>query len=200
MSRQVFAANEEPSYSKLNAVSDQTVIVCTSGTRPSSPPEGMHIFETNTDLFARYNGTSWIYYPLGFLDSIGGSTGTGTSGPPYGIGGTATTVNGSEFTNIGLYSGHKYLYEGNLSVKCDADDTIFKLDVYVEGSALTGETRYIHCDITDRVYEIAFRTVYTALSTADHDFLLKLERFAGTGNAAVLSGKDITLRHMGNVI
>lgn len=200
MTRQVFAANEEPSYAKLNAVSDQTVIVCTSGTHPTSPPEGMHIYETNTDLLARYDGSQWVYYGMGLLDSIGGSTGTGTSGPPYGIGGTATTVNGSAFTNIACYSGHKYAYEGNLSIKCDADDTIFQLGVYVDGSALSGETRYIHCDITDRVYEVAFRTIWTATSSTDFDFELKLERFAGSGNAAVMSGKDITLEHLGNVI
>lgn len=37
----------------------QTVIVCTSGTRPSSPNEGMTIFETDTDLYRYWNGTMW---------------------------------------------------------------------------------------------------------------------------------------------
>jgi len=39
----------------------QAVIVCTSGTRPSSPIEGMVIFETDTDRVYAYSGTAWIY-------------------------------------------------------------------------------------------------------------------------------------------
>jgi hypothetical protein len=38
----------------------QAVITCTSGTRPSSPPEGMHIYETDTDKKLTYNGSSWV--------------------------------------------------------------------------------------------------------------------------------------------
>ena len=37
----------------------QAVIVCTSGTRPSSPVEGMTIFETDTDAFLFYDGAAW---------------------------------------------------------------------------------------------------------------------------------------------
>jgi hypothetical protein len=37
----------------------QTVIVCTSGTRPSGPNEGMTIFETDTDRVLIYTGSAW---------------------------------------------------------------------------------------------------------------------------------------------
>jgi hypothetical protein len=37
----------------------QTVIVCTSGTRPASPPTGMVITETDTGKMQRWNGSSW---------------------------------------------------------------------------------------------------------------------------------------------
>lgn len=37
----------------------QTVIVCTSGTRPGSPNEGMTIFETDTDRLQVYDGSAW---------------------------------------------------------------------------------------------------------------------------------------------
>jgi hypothetical protein len=37
----------------------QAVIVCTSGTRPSSPPEGMVIYETDTNWIMVYDGTAW---------------------------------------------------------------------------------------------------------------------------------------------
>lgn len=42
---------------------EQATIICDSGSRPSgagAPIEGMTIFETDTDRFLIYNGTSWI--------------------------------------------------------------------------------------------------------------------------------------------
>lgn len=37
----------------------QAVITCTSSTRPSSPSEGMTIYETDTDTLLTYSGTAW---------------------------------------------------------------------------------------------------------------------------------------------
>lgn len=37
----------------------QSVIVCTTGTRPASPVTGMTVFETDTKLYRRYNGSAW---------------------------------------------------------------------------------------------------------------------------------------------
>lgn len=37
----------------------QAVIACTSSTRPASPVDGMTIYETDTDSYATYNGSSW---------------------------------------------------------------------------------------------------------------------------------------------
>lgn len=38
----------------------QSVIVCTSGTRPSSPVEGMTIYETDTNAVRIHDGTDWF--------------------------------------------------------------------------------------------------------------------------------------------
>lgn len=43
-----------------NYLMKQVVIVCTSGTRPSSPVAGMTIYETDTDLYRRWNGSAWV--------------------------------------------------------------------------------------------------------------------------------------------
>lgn len=43
-----------------NYLSKQAVIVCTSGTRPASPPDGMMIRETDTDLLKTWNGAAWV--------------------------------------------------------------------------------------------------------------------------------------------
>lgn len=53
----------------------QAVIVCTSSTRPSSPVEGMTIYETDTDLVQIYNGSSWL--PAIGLSSVIGLGQTG---------------------------------------------------------------------------------------------------------------------------
>lgn len=39
---------------------NQSVIVCTSGTRPGSPVEGMVIAETDTDRVYIYSGSAWV--------------------------------------------------------------------------------------------------------------------------------------------
>lgn len=44
---------------------EQSVIVCTSGTRPASPHEGMRIYETDTKLHRFYNGSAWRHIVTG---------------------------------------------------------------------------------------------------------------------------------------
>jgi hypothetical protein len=39
----------------------QAVITCTSGTRPASPVQGMTVYETDTNKYATYDGTAWLY-------------------------------------------------------------------------------------------------------------------------------------------
>jgi hypothetical protein len=64
---------------------EQAVISCTSGTRPSSPNEGMTIYETDTDSFYYYNGgwitlvTPWTAYSPTFT-AVSGSPSMGTGG------------------------------------------------------------------------------------------------------------------------
>lgn len=55
-----------------NSIRDTTVQVTTSSARPSSPSEGMTIYETDTDRFMTYDGSSWV--------RIGNSTTAGRTG------------------------------------------------------------------------------------------------------------------------
>lgn len=41
-------------------LAQQAVVVCTSTTRPSSPPEGMVVYETDTDALVTYQGSAWV--------------------------------------------------------------------------------------------------------------------------------------------
>jgi hypothetical protein len=54
-----------------NALMRQTVVKCTSGTRPASPDEGMIIFQTDTNSGHFYSGTAWERFPL--FDTAGSS-------------------------------------------------------------------------------------------------------------------------------
>jgi hypothetical protein len=44
----------------FNPLLQQSIVPCTSGTRPSSPPEGMTVYETDTDRYSSYNGSAWV--------------------------------------------------------------------------------------------------------------------------------------------
>jgi len=50
----VLTASEVNTY-----LMNQSVIVCTSATRPGSPNEGMTIYETDTDYYKVYSGSTW---------------------------------------------------------------------------------------------------------------------------------------------
>lgn len=66
----------------FNPLVQQSIISCTSAARPASPPEGMMIYETDTDLYRSYNSSlaAWI---------VMGSNGPFSSTPTI----TATTTN-----------------------------------------------------------------------------------------------------------
>lgn len=74
--------------SYFNPLLQQTIIPCTSGTRPTPSHEGMTVYETDTDRYSSWNGSAWLTL---------GQTVTGTytptlsasTNPGLGTGGTA---------------------------------------------------------------------------------------------------------------
>jgi hypothetical protein len=63
MAFKTFTAGSVLTASEINTyLMGQSIIACTSATRPSGPAEGMMIYETDTDLIQVYNGTTW--YPV----------------------------------------------------------------------------------------------------------------------------------------
>lgn len=55
----VFSTAVVPASEMNDYLMEQCVIQCTSATRPSSPNEGMTIYETDTDRFLVHDGTTW---------------------------------------------------------------------------------------------------------------------------------------------
>ncbi|WBB73226.1 hypothetical protein O7602_26660 [Micromonospora sp. WMMD1128] len=60
MAYQLLANGDVPSATYFNSLMQQGNIVCTSGSRPSSPVEGMTIVETDTELIRVWSGSAWV--------------------------------------------------------------------------------------------------------------------------------------------
>jgi len=67
----------------------QSVIVCTSGTRPASPVDGMTVYETDTDRYSSYNGSTWLTLGQTVTGTYTASLTAATTNPSLGTGGTA---------------------------------------------------------------------------------------------------------------
>lgn len=91
----------------FNPLLAQTVIPCTSGTRPSSPNDGMLLWETDTERYTSWNASLSQWVNLGmmlttaFTPALTGST----TNPTLGTGGTAA----ARYT---LYGGNWCNYRG----------------------------------------------------------------------------------------
>lgn len=73
-----------------NYLMKQAVIVCTSGTRPASPVEGMFIYESDTDRYMSYTGSSWaVVMQIGGTSYVPTLT-AATTNPTLGSGGSAS--------------------------------------------------------------------------------------------------------------
>src|ERR1043165_1857647 len=60
MGFKLWATNELLTSSDVNTyLAKQVTVVCTSGTHPSSPPTGMHAYETDSKGLVKWNGTAW---------------------------------------------------------------------------------------------------------------------------------------------
>jgi hypothetical protein len=66
----------------------QTIIVCTSGTRPASPVTGMHVYETDTGKLQKWNGSAWKPVASGRTSVVPTLTAS-TTNPVLGTGSTA---------------------------------------------------------------------------------------------------------------
>lgn len=64
----------------FNPLVQQTIIPCTSGTRPTPSHEGMTIYETDTNQYMKWTGSDWVVFSSSRLSYTPTLTSTGT--PP----------------------------------------------------------------------------------------------------------------------
>lgn len=76
----------------FNPLLQQTIIPCTSGTRPSSPNNGMMIWETDTNRYVSWSSTLSAWVPSGQIitNSVTPALTAATTNPTLGTGNTAT--------------------------------------------------------------------------------------------------------------
>ena len=136
MAFKTFTAGAVLTASDVNTyLAKQAVVVCTSTTRPSSPPEGMVVYETDTDKMLAYTTatTGWVppwNMPWGHVASA-------TNTPTANVAMTAYTV--VTLTMTGLAANRRLRFDGVVtSVGSPAiTDPELTSELVVGGTAIT---------------------------------------------------------------
>lgn len=142
----------------------QAVIECTSGTRPSSPVEGMTIYETDTDTLVSYTNAGWetMAAPIRptVVDRQGGqytanitSFGVATTGGSYAACGTPF---------VAPSSGRLLLHFSGVTLNSTTADTLISPVVRSGGTVGSGSVILAGDD------NISVRSVSAARSGATH--------------------------------
>lgn len=91
MGFKLWASGELLTSADVNAyLMKQTIISCTSGTRPSSPQDGMYIYETDTRYYRSYNSTLATWIVMGSNGPLSSTPALTSSGGGVGMGSGAT--------------------------------------------------------------------------------------------------------------
>ena len=109
MAFKVFTVGEIFTASDANTMlMKQVVIVCTSGTRPASPVEGMTIYETDTDRLLIWDGAAWVP-----VTSVGAWT---TYVPAWTSTGTAPAIGNGTITGASMTHGKTTFVRGQITM------------------------------------------------------------------------------------
>ncbi|MET8265933.1 hypothetical protein ABZU92_18295 [Micromonospora arida] len=142
----------------------QAVIECTSGTRPSSPVEGMTIYETDTDTINTYTSAGWemMAAPVRptVVDRQGGQfTATVTS---FGVATTGGSYAACGVAFVAPSSGRLLLHFSGVTVNSTTADTLISPVVRSGGTVGSGSVILAGDD------NISVRSVSAARSGATH--------------------------------
>lgn len=142
----------------------QSVIECTSGTRPSAPVEGMTIYETDTDTIVTYTNSGWetMAAPLRptVVDRQGGQyTANNTS---FGVATTGGSYASCGTTFVPPSSGRLLLHFSGVTVNSTTADTLISPVVRSGGTVGSGSVILAGDD------NISVRSVTAARSGATH--------------------------------
>lgn len=119
MAYKTFVAGDVLTASDVNTyLMRQSVIACTSSTRPASPAEGMTIFETDTDKLRYYDGSAWVD-----VSSGGWTTYTPTFSAQFTLGNGTVAAQYARIGKTILYRG-EIVFGSTTAYGTNATDTI----------------------------------------------------------------------------
>lgn len=192
MAFMTFTAGQALTASQVNTyLAKQAVVVCTSTTRPASPPEGMVIYETDTDRLLVYtsSATGWVppwNKPWGVVPATSGGTGgygyhRNTSNQSI----TATSSPGTDLTGATVtftaYANRLYRITGMADMTNGASLSIGSLNVVIDGSAAGANTIATLAAVAGGVQDrMAVVNQITTLSAGSHTIKLAAWTSSGT--------------------
>lgn len=192
-----FTAGAVPTESDLDTVSRQSVIAGNSA--PSGPSEGMVWYDTNAahPLLYVYNGTDWWPLPAGLI-AKSSVVDTGTV-PPYNIGASEVTINGTELT-FTAENDQRYAYEVDFIFMGTDVDELFEITPQTYNGSTWSDADeswkvQVQAVTTEQRESIRFINGPGAGSTG---FRLRISRFYGTGSAQIIGGTDASVMHIGS--
>lgn len=157
------------------------VFVCTSGTRPSAPAEGLTIYETDTDRVLTYNGTAWVLpvnVPRGVLGktvkSDADQTGITTEADLTGLSVTVTL----EASRTIVIEGEVQLAGGTVDMRAflRVKESTTMLGIDVATIPVSSSNAYATGHVRSRPFT-------SAPSSGSHTYKLTLEGNGGTARA-----------------
>ncbi len=138
MGYKLWSSNELLTSSDLNTyLAKQSVIVTTSGSKPTPPVNGMVVFETDTNNYVSYNSTlaAWVYLGKMITTAYTANLTAVTTNPTLGTGGSAS----GRYT---LFGGKWCTLRGTVlfgSASTNAGSGQYKIDLpFGASSAITG--------------------------------------------------------------
>lgn len=194
MGFQTFTAGSVLTAAEVNDyLMRQAVIVCTSGTRPASPVEGMTIYETDTDKLLIYSGSSWIEgLNLTAWTSYTPTWGSSGVAPAIGNG----TITGKYFRSGRLISFLAFLRAGSTTTFGTGSFTLTLPVAPHNSTARKSFTGFVFDDSASDIYEI--RGHSTTATTINLYFPLsgtdgKLSGITGTGPITMANNDEISV-------
>ncbi|MEU8371227.1 hypothetical protein [Micromonospora tulbaghiae] len=197
MAFKTFSAGDVLTASDVNTyLMKQVVIVCTSASRPSSPVEGMTIYETDTDVVRVHDGSNWITV----LHVGPGKAGT------YRVGKNTRTADSGTFTiveaaidsvTVPLVSGRTYRVRWNVAwAGTLAGDTVFTRlrENNVSGTQLNIiRSEIVATGGAGTRWPATIEADYTAVATGNKTFVGTGIRVTGSGNINAHAGADFPI-------
>jgi hypothetical protein len=187
-----FTAGAVLTASDVNTyLAKQAVVVCTSTTRPASPPEGMVIYETDTDKMLTYVSatTGWVppwSNPWGVVTATsGGTSGYGyvrlTSSAQSGIGTTMTDITNATVTFTAT-ANRLYRVSAQADMNHATTSENAQVQVLLDGTAIATNAIAI---TTAGAYNDRFAVITTTFTTTSGSHTVKLQAATKSGTMTI---------------